>query len=81
MSRSENRHHRQRVIRNRVRKIKVKWRSSAKGDPAWVQSTARGKDNPFTRCSCEMCQESEYHQAENRRDRKAAKQSTKNETD
>jgi len=78
MSRAENRHHRQRVIRNRIRKIKHKWSISYKcGSEEWLQKTAHGKDNPFTRCSCFMCQNAEQEHIENKRERKAAKQAIK----
>ena len=78
MSLAENRHHRQRVIRNRIRNIKCKWSTSYNhGDAKWLQKTAGGKDNPFTRCSCQMCQDSEHEHAENKRLRKAAKHSIK----
>ena len=73
MSRAENRHHKQRVVRNRIKKIKVKWRCSATNNEEWVIKTAKGKDNPFTRCSCWMCQDTEHEHAENKRDRKKAK--------
>lgn len=72
MSRAENRHHRRRVIKNRVRQVKAKWHRSAR-DTEWLHRTVRFKDNPFTRCSCEMCQESESNRANNRRCRKEAK--------
>ena len=79
MSRAENRHHKERVKKNRIRKIKVKWTSSAMNDPEWVLKQAQKKDNPFTRCSCEMCQNSIQEHSENKRDRKAAKHSIKGE--
>ena len=81
MSRAENRHHKERVKKNRVREIKLKWTSSATNDPAWVIRQAQQKDNPFTRCSCEMCQNSIQERSENRRERKSAKHSIKKEGD
>ena len=82
MSRAENRHHRQRVIRNRIKKIKCQWSCSAShGGLDWVVKTASGKDNPFTRCSCSMCQNAEQERAENKRKRKEAKQAIKEDED
>lgn len=81
MSRAENRHHKERVKKNRVREIKLKWTSSATNDPAWVIRQAQQKDNPFTRCSCASCQNAMEERSENRRERKAAKHSIKKEED
>lgn len=80
MSRAQTRHHRERVIKNRIKKIKLKWRLSAMNDTAWVESTAKAKTNPFTRCSCEMCQEPRSHKRENKRARKQARLIVKGET-
>jgi hypothetical protein len=83
MSRAENRHHRQRVIKNRVRNLKAKWSwsSNLEGEKEWLLKTACGKDNPFTRCSCEMCSNSNTERAENKRERKLAKHRIKKEED
>ena len=81
MSRAENRHHKERVKKNRVREIKLKWTSSAANDPAWVIRQAQQKDNPFTRCSCQMCQNSIEERSGNKRDRKAAKHAIKDSED
>ncbi len=81
MSRAENRHHKERVKKNRIREIKLKWTSSALHDPEWVLKQAQQKDNPFTRCSCQSCQNSVQEHSENKRERKAAKLSIKVEED
>lgn len=82
MSRAENRHHRERVIKNRVKTMKVMWPYSCSvSGPEWVAKQARQKDNPFTRCSCEMCSNRRAERAENRRERKEAKHKIKNEED
>jgi hypothetical protein len=81
MSRAENRHHRQRVIKNRVKNIKAKWSLSSKDNEEWVLKTACGKDNPFTRCSCEMCSNSSFERAGNKRERKLAKHKIKKDED
>jgi hypothetical protein len=71
---AENRHHRVRVIKNRIRELKAKWHNSAKsGGQEWLEQTAKGKDNPFTRCSCEMCQGARQERDERRRERKQAR--------
>ena len=74
MSRAENRHHRKRVITNRVRQIKVRWQVD---DPKWILKTARHKTSPFTRCTCEGCTGNEEIKAENRRSRKAGRSAAK----
>jgi len=81
MSLSEKRHHKQRVIRNRIREIKLKWHNTAQHNPEWVIKTAKGKDNPFTRCSCYMCSNRIEEKLENRRIRRKAKQDIKNDED
>jgi len=79
MSRAENRHHKERVKKNRIREIKLKWTFSALHDPEWVLKQAQQKDNPFTRCSCVSCQHALEERAGNRRERKAAKHVIKSE--
>ncbi len=74
MSRSENRHHRARVIHRRVQEIKERWNTPHKVlSDGWILRQAQGKTNPFTSCSCEGCQCSGEHREFNRRERKAAK--------
>lgn len=80
MSRAENRHHRQRVIKKRIKEIKITWPSSCSiCGPEWIIKQARQKDNPFTRCSCEMCTNKMRERAENKKERKLAKQVIKEE--
>ena len=78
MSRAENRHHKERVIKNRIKTMKITWPyMCSKAGYEWVIQQAQQKDNPFTRCSCASCQHSSEERAENRRERKAAKLSIK----
>ena len=78
MSRAENRHHRERVIKNRIKTMKLAWPYSCSiSGPDWVLKQARQKDNPFTRCSCASCQNAMEERAGNKRERKAAKHEIK----
>ena len=74
MTLPERRHQRWRVIQARIRAIKERWKGTARRmGEAWIKSNARSKTNPFTSCSCEMCQGSAEHHAGHKRERRAAK--------
>lgn len=56
--RSWRRAQRERVRKNRYERAKVLWSWSFNERPEWFEEAARkwGKTNPFTQCSCPMCQ-------------------------
>lgn len=57
-NRAWRRSQRERVRTNRLERAKVLWSWSFRNDPEWLVRSALkwGKVNPFTQCSCNMCQ-------------------------
>ena len=77
MSLAENRHHRWRIVNLRRSRLKNWWKDTATHHPEWLEHNARMKTNPFTLCSCYMCQEN--NRQKNKRARAKAKLEIKRE--